>query len=156
MLGTAIAPALALRGSWDKGQIPGDKPCSCHAKHGAGPCIQPEAASLPSLGSPCVFLCAFPTTGPPVWPPCCPGAGGGGLSLLRHHAPPGCGEKGAGPPRQQSLPAPLPPSDRERPRCREASPRAAARHSPWCCRLAMHRLPRRSPFPALHLGLKYL
>lgn len=91
-----------------------------------------------------------------ILPPCCPGAGSGGLSLPRHRAPLGCGERGVGPPRRWSQPAPLPPSARETPGCRRASPGAAARHSPWRCCPAMHRLPRRSPFPSLHLGLKYL
>lgn len=76
MPGTTITPIP--RGSWGREQILWDKSHSCHAKHSAGPCTQPETALLPSLGSPCVPLCAVPTAGPPVLPSCCPGVGGGG------------------------------------------------------------------------------
>lgn len=122
-------------------QILGKQTCSCHTKHAAETCTQPKIVLAISL---CPSLCRPPVL-PPGW--VVGGSASGGSAHLRAA---GRGQRGH---RSLSL---LHPPPEKAPGAQGGIARAADPHSPWRCRPAMHRLPRRSPCPSLHLGLKYL
>lgn len=137
-----------LRGSQGREQILRNQICSCHTKRGAETCTQPETVLAISVRP---SLCR-PHRGTPRPASVLPRGGLWGAQPHEAAHTSGLRERGAGPPHRLSRRHPQP----EKPPGQEGIARAAVPHSPWRCRPAMHRLPRRSPCPSLHLGLKYL